>query len=364
MRNIVLIVSHSQLDYGILSWILRGEYTVFHAKTAKKGVDLLLAKQNEMAAILIDMRVRKQESNVILDCLKEQGLARHIPVLAIIDRSVKDADYEKQCLNCGVSDFICAPFDSLLVKKRVRNICYLYQYQNELEEKVVEQTKTLSEQNRELERQRQMLKRANDNIIDILGGMVEGRDAESGEHIKRVKGFTELLARQMMQSYPEYCLTEHDIEVIVGTSALHDIGKIAISDTILLKKGKLTKEEFEIMKLHTVKGDEILNSLNGIWDEDWQKTAHNICRYHHERFDGRGYPDGLKGDDIPISAQIVSLADVYDALVSVRVYKRAYSKDEAFAMIMNGECGVFSPKILQSFQAVRSSFERFADVAQ
>jgi putative two-component system response regulator len=348
----------------MLEWILEDEYTVFKAECGEQALKLLREYRNEIAVVLLDANLSDSEGVDVIAEMRSHGMLHRIPVLAICDESESDSEKERKCLEVGVSDIIYRPFDSMLVRKRVHNIFHLFEYQNELEDKVKEQTKTLKAQNRELERQRHMLKKANDDIIGILGGVVEGRDAESGEHIRRVKGFTELLARQLMQFYPEYELDEQDIEVIVSTSALHDVGKIAISDAILLKPGKLTAEEFELMKTHTVKGDAILNYLNGIWDEKWQKTAHNICRYHHERYDGRGYPDGLKGEEIPICAQIVSLADVYDALVSVRVYKRAYTKEEAFNMIMNGECGQFSPKILRSFSAVRPYFEELAESAQ
>jgi putative two-component system response regulator len=180
---------------------------------------------------------------------------------------------------------------------------------------------------------------------------------ESGEHIQRVKGYTEILANEMMKSYPEYGLTAKKIEVIVSASALHDIGKIAIPDNILMKPGKLTNEEYEFMKSHTLRGCEILNNIKGAWDQEYGKYSYEICRYHHERFDGRGYPDGLEGDQIPISAQLVSIADVYDALVNERVYKDAFPKDKAFQMITQGECGVFSPKLLEAFRKVRKEFE-------
>jgi putative two-component system response regulator len=145
--------------------------------------------------------------------------------------------------------------------------------------------------------------------------------------------------------------------MIVSTSSLHDVGKISIPDNVLLKPGKLTQEEYEYMKSHTTRGSEILSEFKDIWDDEYRKTSYEICRYHHERYDGRGYPDGLKGDEIPISAQIVSIADVYDALVSERVYKSAYTKDEAFHMIVTGECGVFSPKLLECFRNVKKDFE-------
>jgi putative two-component system response regulator len=243
----------------------------------------------------------------------------------------------------------------------MRNIINLYSYQNRLEEKVEQQTEILMKQNRLLKQQTAQLRENNVRIIDILGNVVESRNLESGEHIKRVKGFSRILGYQFMKDYPEYGLSETRVQMISEASALHDIGKIAIPDNVLLKPGRLTTEEFELMKSHTTRGCDILNGIEGIWEEDYRKTSYEICRHHHERYDGKGYPDHLKGEDIPISAQIVSVADVYDALVSERVYKDAYSKEEAFHMIINGECGVFSPKLLESFRHARLAFEKLAD---
>ncbi|MDE5819778.1 MAG: HD domain-containing protein, partial [Lachnospiraceae bacterium] len=226
-----------------------------------------------------------------------------------------------------------------------------------LEDQVAVQTQAIRYQYQLLKEQAEELERNNEEIIDILGTVVECRDLESGDHIKRVKTFTRILAEQVMEDYPEYDLTPEKVRIIESASALHDVGKIAIPDHILLKPGKLTAEEFDIMKTHTTRGSELLNNIKDAWDDTYGKYCYEICRYHHERFDGRGYPDKLEGEDIPISAQIVSVADVYDALVSKRVYKDAYGIGAACDMIVNGECGTFSPKILDCFSKVRAAFE-------
>ena len=196
-----------------------------------------------------------------------------------------------------------------------------------------------------------------EKIVDVLGTVVEYRNLESGEHIKRVKEFTNILAEKAAEKYPEYGLTPEKIAVIVAASPLHDIGKIAIKDSVLLKPGRLTDEEFEYMKTHTTKGCEILTQIAGTWSEEYEKISYEICRHHHERYDGKGYPDGLAGEDIPISAQLVSIADVYDALVSDRVYKKAIEKGKAYQMILDGECGTFSPRLIECFKESRQEFE-------
>lgn len=209
-------------------------------------------------------------------------------------------------------------------------------------------------------RQKQRLKEINNDIIDILSTVVEFRSVESGDHIQRIKGFTKIMLKYVNEMYEDVHYTPELIDVISSASAMHDIGKVAIPDSILLKPGKLTAEEFEEMKTHTTRGCDILESMENLQDERYYKYSYEICRYHHERFDGRGYPDGLKGDDIPLEAQIVSVADVYDALISKRVYKDAYSLDEAYQMILNGECGVFSPRLMKCFKLAKEEMESFS----
>ncbi len=201
----------------------------------------------------------------------------------------------------------------------------------------------------------------NENLIDVVSNIVEFRDLESGEHVKRVKGLTRIMAEAYMELFPDSGLTPYMINIIVRASALHDIGKIAIPDGILLKPGRLTPEEFEIMKSHTTKGCKILKLLDIVQDNEQLTTSYEICRHHHERYDGKGYPDQLKGDEIPLSAQLVSVVDVYDALVSERVYKKALDKDTAYHMIMEGKCGNFAPRILKCLEYARTRIEGFAD---
>lgn len=254
-------------------------------------------------------------------------------------------------------DYITKPFNNVIVQKRVKNAAGLYKYKMQLEERVEEQTSVLRKAYQALKIQAEKLRENNQQIIDMLGTVVEYRNLESGEHIKRVKGYTGILAECAMKEYPEYGLTEEKINTIVAASSLHDIGKITIPDGILLKPGRLTEDEYEYMKSHTIRGCELLDEIDQEWEPDYKKVSYEICRHHHERYDGKGYPDGLKGEEIPISAQLVSVADVYDALVNERCYKDAYSPDEAYRMIINGECGMFSPKLMEVFRKVRREFE-------
>lgn len=359
MGEKVLVVDDVELNRDILEEILKDEYTVIQAENGKQALEILKNDPEGIAVILLDLIMPEMDGFQVLEVIKENKWTDKMPVLIISGEA--SVEIEKKCFDYGISDFIKKPFDNKLVKKRVKNVVDLFLYKNHLEEKVQIQTETLRKQYKVLQLQAEKLQQSNVKIIDILGTVVEYRNLESGEHINRVKGFTKILAQRLMEEYPEYELTPKSVEMISSASALHDIGKIAIPDHILLKPGRLTEEEFEYMKSHTTRGCDILNSIEGAWDDSYGKLSYDICRHHHERYDGKGYPDGLKGEEIPIAAQIVSVADVYDALVTERVYKGAYTKDEAFHMIVNGECGVFSPKLLECFRHVRKDFETLAD---
>ena len=355
MRDKVLIVDDMKINRELLSEVMEDEYAILQAEGGKEAIEILEDKNTEIAIMFLDLIMPEVDGLAVLKEMKRRKWIEEFPVLVVTKDN--SPNVERECFDYGVSDFIHNPFDFMVVKKRVENIVGLYSYKNQLEEKVEEQTEALRMQNQLLERRGQELEKNHVQIIDILGTVVECRNLESGEHVKRVKDFARILALRLMEEYPEYGLDEKQVEQIASASALHDLGKIAIPDAILLKPGKLTKEEFEHMKGHTLKGCDILNNITDAWDEDYGKVCYEICRSHHERYDGRGYPDALVGDEIPISAQIVSIADVYDALVSERVYKGAYTTQEAYDMIISGECGVFSPKLLECFKKSRKEFE-------
>ena len=359
MRDKLLIVDDVEVNREILKEMLQDEYKIMQAADGEEALDIIGEHQTEIAVVLLDLIMPKKDGYEVLEVLKKNRWMDNIAVLIISGES--SIETESKCFDYGISDFIRKPFDSNLVRQRIRNVVELFLYKNHLEDKIEEQTEVLRKQYKVLHRQAEELRENKYKIIDILGTVVEYRNLESGEHINRVKGFTRILAEEMMKEFPEYGLRMADVEMISQAASLHDIGKIAIPDNILLKPGRLTKEEFDVMKTHTTKGCEILDSIEGAWDENYGKVSYEICRHHHERHDGRGYPDGLKGDEIPISAQLVSVADVYDALVTERVYKSAFSKEEAFRMIQNGECGTFSPKLLKCFENVRKDFEELAD---
>ena len=358
MKNKVLIVDDALINRDILKEILKDTYDILEAEDGKTALEILDAENNEISAILLDLLMPVMDGFQVLEELNARKVIEKIPVLVISGEN--STQNEQRCFELGIADFIGKPFNAHLVRKRVQNAAEHYAYRNELEAKVEEQTNVLRKAYRTLKNQAEQLMRRNQDIIEILGTVVEYRNMESGEHVKRVGEYTRILAETFMVVYPEYGLTQDKINVIVSASALHDIGKITIPDSILLKPGRLTKEEFEYMKSHTTRGCELLESMKNVLDTQYRKVSYEICRHHHERFDGKGYPDGLAGDTIPLTAQLVSVADVYDALVNERCYKDAFSPEEAFHMIVNGECGVFSPRLMEVFRKVRPEFEKLA----
>lgn len=358
MKDKVLVVDDVKINREMLAEMLEDEYDVEQAESGMKALKILKERYEEFVVVLLDLLMPKVDGFAVLEVMRNQKWLEKTPVIVISVENSREA--EKHSLGLGASDFIRKPLDEYLVKRRVKNMADLCSYKRSLEKEVKSQTETLRKQNKLLQLQAEKIKESNTKIIDILGNVVEQRNLESGEHIKRVKEFTRILALEVMKEYPEYGLTDEKVELIASASALHDVGKIAIPDNILLKPGKLTDDEYEYMKSHAARGAEIIQSIEGAWDKDYGTVCYEICRHHHERWDGRGYPDALKGEDIPLSAQIVSIADVYDALVSERVYKEAYSPEQAFHMIISGECGVFNPRLLECFRRVKKEFEQVA----
>ena len=355
----VLIVDHEIMNCNQLKEILRDNYDVTIATSVDEVYAELDKHGTEIATVLYRFSMEGLDGYGFLKGLESRGLLDKMPVLFINEREA--AHLEHSPTKMGIYDFVHKPFVAEIVRRRVSNLTELFIYKRGLEQKVESQSVTMNKQFKLLKMQKEELNKSKQSIVDILATVVECRTLESNDHISRIKGYTEIIARRVMQDHPEAGLTEQMVDVIVSASALHDIGKIAIPDAILNKPGKLTKEEFDFMKSHTIRGADIVNNISGIWDEDYARISYEICRYHHERYDGRGYPDGLKGDAIPISAQCESIADVYDALVTESVYRAAYSKEEAFNMIVQGEAGVFAPYLLAAFRDSREEFEAFLE---
>lgn len=330
-RQKILIVDDSEMNRSILADILEEEYEILEAEDGVQGVTILQSHETEISLVLLDIVMPRMDGFGVLEVMNKRQWIESVPVIMI--SAENHSSFVDKAYESGVTDFISRPFDAQVVHRRVDNTILLYAKQKRLEMIVAEQMY-------EKEHRSSLM-------VDILSHIVEFRNGESGLHVLHVRTLTELLCRRLMQKTEKYGLTQADISVISTASALHDIGKISIDETILNKPGRLTDEEFAIMKTHSMVGARMLGNLPVHQEMPLVQIAYEICRWHHERYDGRGYPDGLKGDEIPISAQIVSMADVYDALTSERIYKKAFSHEKAVRMILDGECGTFNPLLLE-----------------
>ncbi len=342
----ILIVDDEKMNRALLKHIFDEQYEVLEAANGEEANALIDEHIEQLQVVFLDLMMPVMDGFGVLKHMSDRYYSNRLPVILITGEATAESD--EKAYDYGVSDIIYKPFAPRVVMRRTSNIINLYKSRNEMAQELEERTQKLVDSERKL-------RTNNEFLINALSSVVEFRSMESGEHIRRVKMFTNILLKYLVQYYPEYKLTSEDVEAIVRASALHDIGKIAIPDSILLKPGKLTKAEFEIMKTHSMYGAELLEKFKED-DNQFYRYCYEICRHHHERYDGAGYPDGLKGEEIPISAQVVSLVDVYDALVSKRIYKEAFTHDYAVQMIKNGECGEFSPKILECFDLAYADF--------
>lgn len=341
MKQNILIIDDSRTNRELLKAMLEHEYNVIEAAGGPEGIEILKAGEYEFAVVLLDIIMPGMDGFEVMENMRSDSRTKDIPVIMI---STEDNNSTiRKAYDLGVADYISRPFDSRIVYRRVSNVIKLFAKQRRLMDLVTENIQ-------EKEKNNQMM-------IGILSHIVEFRNGESGLHVLHINQITQMLLDNLVKKTDQYNLTWHDRFLIATASALHDIGKIGIPEEILNKPGRLTNEEFDIMKKHTVIGEEILKELDMYQDEKLVQVAMQICRWHHERYDGRGYPDGLKGEEIPISAQVVSVADVYDALTSNRVYKKAYSHEKAMQMILNGECGTFNTMLLDCLVEIQDKLK-------
>lgn len=327
----ILIVDDTDINREILAEMLGGDYIILEASNGKEALSLLQDKSTEISLVLLDMVMPEMDGLELLEIMGKNGMLSDIPVIMISADNSQDAMH--RAYELGVTEYIPRPLDSIVVHRRCSNVISLYAKQKKL-------AGLFADQFYEREKNSRLM-------IDILAHIVEFRNNESAMHVINVQNYTEILLKELVNITKKYDIDEKDIMLIANVSALHDIGKISIPDEIINKPGRLTDEEFKIMKSHSAVGSQMLSDLPFHREEPLVKLAYAIARWHHERWDGRGYPDGLAGDDIPISAQVVSLADVYDALTSERCYKKAFSHETAIEMILKGECGQFNPLLLE-----------------
>ncbi len=333
-RQKILIVDDAEMNRAILSVMLAKDYEIIEAEDGVRAVAELKKHEGEFSLVLLDIVMPQMDGFSVLEEMNSQHWIEDVPVIMISSES--DSANIERAYKLGCTDFIGRPFDEMIVQRRVVNTILLYTKQKHLTEQLAQQI--------------QKTERQNTLMVDVLSHIVEFHNGESGTHVLHIRVLTELLLRVLLEKTDQYGLALDDVPMISMAATLHDIGKIAIPEHILNKPGRLTEEEFDIMKTHAAEGARILEGMPMHRDEPLMQMARVICRWHHERWDGRGYPDGLRGDEIPIAAQVVALADVYDALTSERVYKPPFPHERAVEMIRGGECGAFNPLLLECFE--------------
>ena len=341
-KSQILLVDDSAMNRMMLTEILRDSYHVLEAENGRECMEKLQAEAGNIALVLLDINMPVMDGFEVLKAMNADHTIEDIPVIMI---SSEDSDATiRRSYELGASDYVNRPFDARIVYRRVTNTIKLYAKQRRLVQMVSEQIRARENNT--------------DTLVGVLSHIVEFRNGESGAHVRHIRIITELLLRRLLESSSSRSsITAEQQDMIPLASALHDIGKIGIDEKVLNKPGRLTPEEFEVMKTHSMLGAKMLHDLDNFAEQPLLQTAYEIARWHHERWDGRGYPDGLKGDEIPISAQLVSLADVYDALTSERCYKKAFSHEKAVQMILNGECGAFNPLLLQCLTDIQADLK-------
>lgn len=345
-RKYILIVDDADFNRLLLSDMLKEDYKIVEAANGTEAIEILHQQEEYISLVLLDLVMPEMDGFQVLQYMRREKLEEKIPVIII--SSENSAAIIQQGYELGAIDYISRPFNEMIVKRRVINTIRLYTRQRKLISMIGEQMYT-NEKN-------------NMMMINILSHIVEVRNGESGVHVLNIKVITELLLRKLKKKDLSYSLDEHKIMMISNAAAFHDIGKILIPEEILNKPGRLTLQEYEIMKTHALKGAEMLLDIPVQNEEELIKVAYEICRWHHERYDGSGYPDGLKGEEIPISAQVVSIADVYDALTSERVYKKAIPHKKALKMILDGECGYFNPVLTECLIEESQNIEKALNI--
>ena len=340
-KSKILLVDDSKMNRMMLTEILGESYHILEAENGRECLETLQAEAGNIALVLLDINMPVMDGFEVLKAMNANHTIEDTPVIMI---SSEDSDAAiRRSYELGASDYVNRPFDARIVYRRVTNTIKLYAKQRRLVQMVSDQIRARENNT--------------DMLVGVLSHIVEFRNGESGLHVRHIRIITELLLRRLLEISSRYSITAEQQDMIPLASALHDIGKIGIDEKILNKPGKLTPEEFEVIKTHSMLGAKMLHDLDGFAEQPLLQTAYEIARWHHERWDGRGYPDGLKGDEIPISAQLVSLADVYDALTSERCYKKAFSHERAVQMIQNGECGAFNPLLLQCLTNIQSDLK-------
>jgi len=343
--NKILIVDDEEINRIVLETGFFDTYRTVHASNGRQALDIIYS-DTEISAVLLDLNMPILDGFAVLEDMNKKGFIKRIPVFIVT--SSDDENELMRAYNLGAVDVIRKPYNIQFLRRRVTNTIILYKQRESLEKIVAEKTKKLVHQN--------------NRLVEAMADVVEFRSKESGAHVKRVSGFTKILMKGLVNDFNEYRCLENDVDYISFASCLHDLGKISINDNILNKPARLTEDEFDLMKKHTIYGYDQILTLKDLIDPKLYGYSLDIVRHHHERYDGKGYPDNLSGDSINIWSQIVAISDVFDALTSNRCYKKAYDSETSIDMILKGECGVFNPKVIEVFKKYKGDCIRLQEL--
>lgn len=347
-----MIADREGADRKLLSQLLEDTYDIVFADNGRQVLGEIQKRKNELAAVVLDWDIPLVSAYQIMQVMQSKRMLGQIRLF--VSMAQEDSETDKKVFGMDATAIVHKPYSAVAVHRQILSCLEHAAERERLREEV-------DKKGRQLEENQKKLDDFYDNLLDAIGTVTEYRVSESDQHVKRIKGFARILAVAYKNQFPDCGLDEAEINRIVRGSVIHDIGKIAVPDAVLLNPAKLTEDEQQIMRSHTTKGEEIMQQLKEVQDEEQFRVSCEICRWHHERHDGGGYPDGLEGSEIPLSAQIVSIVDVYDELVSERISTKPCDKETAFRKIMNGECGAFAPELLQCFEASKKLLELFSD---
>ncbi len=349
-RNILVIVDDIAMNRAILGQMFQDEFEILEAENGEEAIKIINEQYNNIALVLLDIQMPVMDGFDVMKYMKFFGYMEQIPVILIT--SDGDGNAMEKGYELGATDVIFKPFQAHVVIQRVHNIYELYQHKNHLEDLVAKQTAKLEEQY-------ERLKEHHIHLSSVLHDIVEYRNVEYSEHLDYIHGYTEILARNYAVLYPKAKMTEEKIDYIVRASRFHDVGKITMPDAILSRPGRLSKWDMELLKEHTIKGRDIVQVMAELEDEAFSKICCNVCLYHHAKYDGSGYPGDIRKDRIPIEAQIVGVADMYETLLHSVALRKKYSKEQVYNMLISGQCGELSPRMKACLQVSKKDLEAY-----
>lgn len=350
LRTTLLIVEDVELNRALLHQMFCDDFQIAEAKNGKEALEYLELHQREVAIVLLDVKMPVMDGYTVMEHMKEKQWLSHIPVVLIT--SDGEGDAMERGYQLGSIDVIFKPFKRHVVVQRVYNIVELYRHKNYLEEMVAKQTE-------ELNRQYTRLQGHYEHLTEVIKDIVLYRNTESFEHTAYVREYSKILATHYQKLFPKSKMTKEMVEMIARAAAMHDVGKITMPDSLITRQGRLSDTEMEMLREHTIKGGELVRVMVEFESEEFCDICYNVCMYHHERYDGSGYPKGLKKDKIPVEAQLVGLADMYDILVHCDTNKEIFSESKAYYMLMNGVCGELAPRMKQCLESAREELEAY-----